>query len=445
MASIKERKNKDGAVKSFLITVSLGYTEDGTKITETTTYHPKAKTPAKARKEAKDYAVLFEKQVREGSAFVDGSRIRFRDFVKYWDEQWLAVRVSSADMTQRCREDYISALKRNAVPSIGHMKLTEIKSVHLDKIVKGMIDAGKSPKTIRNTFNTIRAIFDYAFRKNLIRENPCARCNPLPKIKTGSELHCFTEDQVHQFLNEALVKEYEVHYPDRVRKPVEGSDITEPIKVKGYTEKTRVPLQFRVFFTLAIYGGFRRGELCALKWEDIDFQSRTIRIDEAITMSTAGGEEVKDPKTESGKRTIKLPRVCFDLLNEWKTEQKRISLKLGTAWKGTRGRDFDQNFVFIQMDSGKRMNVQTPSAKFRKIIKAYNATVEEDKRLPLIRLHDLRHTNASHLIANGTDFETVAKRLGHSKASFTLDVYGHALETMDDKASDTLEHLFAHN
>ena len=179
-----------------------------------------------------------------------------------------------------------------------------------------------------------------------------------------------------------------------------------------------------------------------MKWSDIDFENRTIKIDEAVTMSK-DGEKVKEPKTEAGRRTVKLPRVCFDLLEDWKKEQRELSLKLGTAWTGKRGRDFEENFVFIRTENGERMNVQTPSAKFRKILVAYNKSVDEEERLPMIRLHDLRHTNASHLIAHGTDFETVAKRLGHSKASFTLDVYGHALESMDDKASDTLEELFS--
>ena len=94
------------------------------------------------------------------------------------------------------------------------------------------------------------------------------------------------------------------------------------------------------------------------------------------------------------------------------------------------------------MDSGKRMYIDSPTQKFKKILTAYNETVSEEDQLPLIRLHDLRHTNASHLVASGTDIETVARRLGHSKPSFTLDVYGHALEENDERASDLLDNIF---
>ena len=439
MASITPRKNKKGEITSYLITVSLGYGSDDQKIRETTTFHPEAKTPAKARKEAEEFAVMFEKQVREGTVFND--QMRFRDFVKFWDEQYLEIRVSTKDMTQVNRENYISILDRIFVPSIGHMKLKDIKSVHIDKIVNGMIKDGKSPKTIRNYFNVVRSIFDYAYRKNFVRENPCSRCNPLPRLKRNSEIHYFTEDQVQRFLNDALTMEYEFTIKGHKRRYSDKGSGKE-FAVREYTEKLSVSLQFRVYFTLAVYSGCRRAELIALRWEDIDEAKRTIRIDEAITASIKNGEEVKDPKTEKGKRTLKVPEVCFDLLRQWKSEQKRLCVKLGSAWKGERGKDYDKNFIFIQTDSGKRMNVQTPSEKFRSILAHYNETVNEEDRLPLITLHDLRHTNASHMIANGTDFETVAKRLGHSKASFTLDVYGHALPEKDDKASDLLEKIF---
>ena len=320
------------------------------------------------------------------------------------------------------------------------MKLNDIKSEHIDRIVMGLLDDGKSPKTIRNIFNIIRSCFDYAFRKNYIKENPCLRCEPLPVIHRDGDLHTFNEDQVRRFLTEALTKEYEFQFKGHTRRYHEvGSG--EEFEVRDYTEHRSVPLQFRVYFTLAVFGGFRRGELIGLNWEDIDPENRTIRIRQAVSLSE-DGQYIKDPKTEAGKRTITLPETCFVHLEQWKREQKKICLSLGTAWEGFRGKDYDRNPVFIQTDTGKRMNVQSPSAKFRKILIEYNKTVDEEDRLPLIRLHDLRHTNATHLVASGVDFETIAKRLGHSRASFTLDVYGHALAENDQKASDKLEEIF---
>lgn len=442
MANIRELKNKQGKITSFEITVSLGYDENGKKLRKRITYHPEATTAAKARKEVERYAAQYETEVLSGAVIADRDNLRFRDFVDVWDKQLLEVRARSGDITQRCREDYIRSLTRFGLPAIGHIKMSAINAVHIDAIVNDMIMKGYAAKTIRNVFNAFRAIFDYAYRKNIIRENPCGRCNPLPKIKKSGELHCFDENQVQRFLYDALTKVYDIPIKGSVRKYSEEYGTGEEFEVRPYIEHKKVSLMFRTFFTLAVFGGFRRGELTALKWNDIDNEARTIRIDEAITMSDKDGQTTKDPKTAAGARTIKLPQECFDLLSEWKREQIKMCIELGSAWEGKRGKEFNDNYIFIQR-TGSRMNVQTPSAKFREILVRYNESVPDPEKLPLIRLHDLRHTNATHLIANGTDIETVSRRLGHSKPSFTLDVYGHALESKDDKASDMLEGLFS--
>lgn len=441
MASITERKNKDGKVVSYSIVVTLGRDESGNKIRETTTYRPEAGTPAKARKEVERFAMEFEKAVKEGTAFTSGDRITFAEFVKFWDENALSQKVLSGTMTKHTREDYLRIMNYHVIPRIGHLKLNKIRATHIDKIVVSLLDAGKKPKTIRNVFNVISPCFDYAFRKNYIKENPCLRCEPLPTVKRESVLHCFNEEQVHRFLTEALTMEYDVKIKGHTRQYKVYNGTGEAFEVRDYVEHRSVSLQFRTYFTVALFSGFRRGEMVGLNWEDIDNDNQTIAIQKAISMSESG-QYTKDPKTESGKRTIKLPKSCFDLLDEWKKEQKQICLTLGSAWEGYRGKDFDKNPVFIQPDTGRRMNVQTPTAKFRKILEIYNSTACDEDKLPLIRLHDLRHTNASHLVASGTDIETVAKRLGHSRASFTLDVYGHALPENDEKASDALEEMF---
>lgn len=442
MASIKEMKNKEGKVTAFKISVNLGRNADGKLLMKYTTYHPTATTPAKARKEAKEFAVMYEKQLKEGTLIEDAKRLKFYELLERWDTKCLQPKVMSGKMTERCREEYLSEIRRYAVDSIGHLPLSKITATHIDDIVNGMIAAGRSPKTIRNFFNALRSVFEYAYRKRFIMENPCSRCEELPKVEKSDELHTFNIEEVQRFLDEALTMEYPIEVKGSTRKYT-SKGTGNNFEVKSYTVTRKVSLQFRVFFTLAVYGGFRRGELIALNWDDIDFASKKIRIDEAITLSKEKGEEVKNPKTNAGRRTIPLPQVCFDLLEQWRMEQLKLCMKLGTAWQGYRGKEYGKNPVFIQMDSGKRMYIQTPTAKFKKILKAYNAAVSEDKQLPVIRLHDLRHTSASILIASGVNIETVAKRLGHSKASFTVDIYGHALESMDDVASKVLEEKIA--
>ncbi len=88
------------------------------------------------------------------------------------------------------------------------------------------------------------------------------------------------------------------------------------------------------------------------------------------------------------------------------------------------------------------MDLDTPGHKFTEILENYNKNVPEDEQLPLIRLHDLRHTSATLMISEKVDIETVAHRLGHSKPSVTMNVYGHWLKEKDDQAADVLEKMF---
>ena len=424
MASINEKKTKDGKI-SYKILVSLGYDDQGNKIQKTTTFKPTSQAPTKARKEAEAFAVEFEKAVKNGTACLSGDKIRLKEFVKIWEENLLEKNVLSGSISIRTKEDYIKLMNNHVLPIIGNMKLTEIRAAHIDNVVLQLLKAGKSPNTIRNIFNTIHSCLDYAFKKDYIPVNPCLKCDPLPTTERDTAIHTFNEDQAARFLNDALSMEYEIDAGGRNHNKVKRS----------------VSLQFRTFFTLSVFSGCRRGELVALNWNDIDNEAKTIRIDQAVSRSNEG-LFLKDPKTKAGYRTIKLPEVCFTLLEQWKREQIEICTRLGSAWEGFRGRSYDNNPVFIQYD-GKRMNDCTPTSKFKKILKAYNETVPEKDKLPIIRLHDLRHTNASHMIASGIDLETVARRLGHSRPSFTLDVYGHALEENDERAANVLDDIFS--
>lgn len=455
MASVKERPNKDGTI-SFLITVSLGRDAEGKKQTETTTFTAKSKAPTKARKEADAFAVQFEQQVKDGDV-VSGDRVTFAEFVTIWEKNWLPAKTPSV------RQNYMHVLRSRVLPKIGSLKITKIRATHIDSILKAEQAEGKAPNTVRMTFAVTNSVFKYAMKKQYIRENPCLRCDDLPtvKAKTGNDLCFFDTDQARRFLKDALTRKYDV--------PVKGHHRTlkktgQKYAVPGYTTKHKIDFQWRVYFTMAIEGQFRRGEMCALTWRDIDFDNQIVSINKAITV-TKEGREVKDPKTSAGIRDIVLPSDCIELLKQWKKDQRRLHNEMGTAWKGHRDKiedgklidHFDDNTVFIQIDNGLPINISTPGHKFAEIIALYNSAIEAeaekitdkadrqkklDERLPKIRLHDLRHTGATLLLSKNTPVETVARRLGHSKASVTLDIYGHALPEDDKRASDVLEAMF---
>lgn len=198
-------------------------------------------------------------------------------------------------------------------------------------------------------------------------------------------------------------------------------------------------MQFKVLYQILICGGLRRGEVVALRWNDIDFNNNTININKSTAYARRTVIE-KDTKTKSSNRIISMPESVMCLLKQYKKEYYEKQLALGTKWAvDNNGKRLD--FVFIQAD-GRQMNISTPLHRFHSIINMYNETVEnEEDKLPIIPLHGLRHTSATLLISQGVDVRTVAGRLGHSQTSTTLDIYAHPLKKMDEVASNKLENL----
>lgn len=132
---------------------------------------------------------------------------------------------------------------------------------------------------------------------------------------------------------------------------------------------------------MALFGGFRRGELMALTWDDIDFDTGTAQINKSMAR-TQDGIIIKTTKNRSSDRAVVLPAACMELLHRHRIAQKKHRLAVGSYWQ-------DHNMIFTQ-DNGKPLDPDTPSKVFRKILTRYNACHAE--KLPEISLHGLRHT-----------------------------------------------------
>lgn len=427
MASIKARTGKNG-ITTYLITVSMGRDNNGKKQIETISFRPTKTTPKAIEKELQKFALDFEERVKAGKYF-SGEKVTFYDVSKQWEPD------AKENLSTATFESYQGILEKHIYPVIGNLKISKINAMVLQNMVKKWKTEELATASIRRYFAVVSLVFKYAYRLGIIENNPCDRVE-LPKASalSNTDIHCFDVDQVNRFLD--LVENgFTINHPEKIRK--------NGIVLPAYSEDITFSSQWLAYFHLAIYGGFRRGELIALTWNDIDFDNRTVDINKARSR-TKEGTINKEPKSKAGYREIQLPAECFKVLQIWKKEQRSTMLLLGKDWKGKTGRQFDQNNIFIQIKNGLPMDLSTPSHKFKEIIQMYNSTcTNEADKLPEITLHELRHTSATLLLAHGTDIETVSHRLGHSKASVTLDVYGHALKKMDSTASNTLESIFS--
>lgn len=209
-------------------------------------------------------------------------------------------------------------------------------------------------------------------------------------------------------------------------------DTGKEYTVGSYESTKQIPDQLRVLFNLAVYAGLRKGEILALKWEDIDFQADTVSISKAVSVVN-GEQTTKAPKTKNSHRTVSIPHFLTVRLHDLRKDQLRYRLSLGDYWKG-------EDWIFTQ-ENGKQMSYSTPYSAFQDTIARYNSGKAPKDQLPTIPFHGLRHTSATLLIASKQDVRTVSSRLGHAQASTTMNIYAHALQETDRKAANALENM----
>lgn len=282
-----------------------------------------------------------------------------------------------------------SASIRNwIVPRLGKAKLSKLKKYDIQQWVNDMEDDGLSPKSIRNHFSLLRSMFEYAIDLELLEHNPCLNVR-LPK-KEHKEARSYSKSEVAAIL-EGL---------DQV--PSEDS-------------------RYKAFILMALFGGFRRGEICGFNWDDLNGNEITIIRTRYGQSKTGTWEDT--PKTEKSARTVTLPAFVITSLEQMRIQQKREKLKCGT--------DYINSPAMFRNEIGEPLLSDRAFEWFRRFCKNIN--------VPPLGLHALRHTHASILASLGADKVQVSNRLGHSQVSTTLNIYTHLFEDADNSLANQLE------
>lgn len=222
---------------------------------------------------------------------------------------------------------------------------------------------------------------------------------------------------VHMLLHQALdvaVKERLI-----VRNPTQGTTIPKQRKTEKqvlndnqleiFLNAIKEEPYWYDFFYVEIMTGLRRGEICGLKWEDINFIENTLSVKRSISKKAGGGIVVGETKTGAGMRTMVIPPSVVEILEQRKTKSM-------SEW------------IFPYPINPT--NPLNPDLAYRKL-----HGILQKAELPLIRFHDLRHTFATHAMQGGVDAKTLSGILGHTDASFTLDTYTHVTSDMQRNAS----------
>lgn len=287
MATIQKRNN------SYRIKVSCGYDVNGKQVVQSMTWKPDEKMSEKqAQKELQKQAVLFEQECRKGQIV---STVKFQNLAEEWFKTY-----AKQNLRQTTYERYLQFTKR-IFPAIGHLRLDKITARNVQLFINSLSQdganktSGKSlaPKTVRLYQGLISNIFNYAIRLGMVADNPCGRVT-LPRL-------------------------------DKKEKPIYTLEETE----KFLRLLENEPLNFRLFFNLAIYSGFRRGELLGIEWKDIDWENGVIKISRTSNYTPLKGTFTDTTKTARSKRSMKFPPLIMELLKARKAEQDAEREQMG--------------------------------------------------------------------------------------------------------------------
>jgi integrase len=341
-----------------------------------------------SKREAQAELVRLINSVHQGE-HIDASKLTVAEYFDKWATGWAATQVGP-----KTRERYIELLTLHVRPYLGALPLQKLQPVNLTelygRLLQGQADRpALAARTVGHVHRALHKALVVAVEWSLLLRNPAAVAKP-PKVETD-EVEILETEEAQNILR----------------------------SLRGW------PLYPMVVLALAT--GMRRGELLALRWEDVDFDAGTIRIERSLEQ-TNRSLRFKEPKTKHGRRTMKVPAfVIAELKAHWKRQQEqRLQLGLGRA--------AGEDLVFAKWDGTPR-NPTSTSREWRQALTGL--------KLPFVTLHALRHTHASQLIAEGMDPITVSRRLGHASVTITLGVYGHLFKNSDDRAAEIVEEAFA--
>ena len=414
MASIRRRGN------SFIITVSNGLDHDKKPKMVYETFKPelytktgKLKADSVLQKEAESYAADLERRIKTGG-YNYHQGMTFGDLYQRWLDDWynVAMKPSAA-----LRKSYKDHLEWYVLPDLKYKKITEIKKTTLERLyiklsTETVKPGQKTPlkkSSINKVHQAVRCIFGFAVDDELTEKDPCNRLKIsaiLPEDEISEHPDCFTFEEAEEFMR--FVRNPYCREVPSITRNVHGQEL----KISSYSAQIEPNLMWEVFFTIAIHEGLRRGEILALTWNDILFNSikddsgkaySQIVVNKTVTRDESNKQYVKNsPKTKNGIRTKTIMTETAEVLARYKKEMDSIGAMP----------------LFIHRDTFINVDLGTPSTKFKDLLRYYNRSNPKNQ-LPDIHLHSLRKTSITFEYNAEIPESTIAQRHGHSDKNIT--------------------------
>ncbi|HEX8004130.1 MAG TPA: tyrosine-type recombinase/integrase [Mycobacteriales bacterium] len=304
-------------------------------------------------------------------------------------EQWLSWKRGLRDST---RLSYRQHLDDYLVPALGQYRLADLErrpeliEQMFSNLVTGVSGKPLSPASVRRIYSTLRSALNSAVKRRMLAHNPALHVE-LPRTALYRPV-VWDAQQVGIFLD----------------------------AIQGH--------RLYALYGVVVLTGLRRGEALGLRWEDVDLDEGVLHVRQQVV---AVGTEVRigPPKTKAGERTVALSEATVAMLREHQARQRRERLAWGEAWH-------DSGHVFTYED-GRMLRPDHVTHLFRRLAK--------EAGLPLIRLHNLRHTSASLALAAGVPMKVVSDRLGHSSESITSALYTVVVPAVAREAAERIANV----
>ena len=339
-------------------------------------------------------------EVNGGHVDRDHSGITFSELLDAWLEH---IRPTRRPTTVHESERSIEARIR---PALGHIRLDRLGPRDLDVCYAKWLAGGLSASSVRRLHAVVSASLNMAERWGWITNSPARRCSP-PPVHT-KEVKTPTPEQLNQL----------------------------------YSEAERRDSVLATAIALAALTGARRGELCALRWSDVDLTVSRIRL--ARSLTSAGGELFEGPTKTHQVRDVALDDVGVGVLAGRWQEVCDVAGQVGAPL-------VEDPYVLSYDPVGREpVDPGSITSGFNRLCRALEAQARErakgrrlaEKNRWPFRFHDLRHFSVTTLIAAGVDIRTVAQRHGHAQPTMTLNRYAHALPERDRQAATVLGDTF---
>lgn len=366
-------------------TVSLGFDANGKRIRE-------KKQGFKRKKDAEKWVTDLLAKKHKGYVAPTESNVTLRDYIHKWFYEHKINTVSVNTLA-----NYNSRINIHIIPKLGNYKLNKITNEVVQDFYNSLINDGAKPSSAKKILETLSNCLRYAQKNKLIYTVPV----DIERARIEKpEVEFWHKKELDFYLNE-----------------IKGDYLYTPVHI-------------------AVLTGLRLGELCGLRWCDINFDSKHLNVRHQI---------INDKKNKSLLFTNKLKTL---------TSYRKVTLPniLINHLKSIKGNALDTDYVILNRDGGM-CNPRNLSMNFTKSISKYKKSIADLKKeskkinenymqLQQITFHSLRHTHATLLIFNGENIKVVSERLGHKSITETLDTYTHIMEDMKNNTADLLDNMF---